>query len=102
MTVGNIGASDFFVRLRKIENAGLKARDIVVLYAIQGEPGIMGRTLAIKLGYASRSNVQDCVARLVKQGFIEDRRRVVNQQTPNDLHILPAGVELLTEIVPHD
>lgn len=100
MTVGHIAVSDFFVRLRKIENAGLKLRDIVGLYAIHAQPGIMGQELAKKLGYTSRSNVQDGVARLIKHSYVEDRRLHDNQQTPNDLHITAAGIALLEEIVP--
>lgn len=95
-------ASAFFVRLRLIEHAKLKARDVVVLAAIKAQPGTMGRELAMKLGYASRSNVQDCIARLIKHGYIVDRRATQDQQTPNDLHITDAGTTLLADIVPHD
>lgn len=100
MTVGYIGASEFFVRLRLIENAKLKPRDIVVLYAIHATPGMMGQELAKKLGYGSRSNVQDCVIRLIKHGYAVDRRLTDNQQTPNDLHCTLAGKVLLSVIVP--
>ena len=95
-------SSAFFVRLRLIEHANLKARDIVVLAAIKTQPGIMGRQLAIKLGYPTRSAVQDAIHRLIKHGYIVDRRPTQDQQTPNDLHITDAGVTLLADIVPHD
>lgn len=101
MTLGNLSASDFFVRLRKLENAALKPRDLVSLYAIRVQPGMMQLELAKKLGYASRSNVQDCVLRLIKYGFIEDRRVVTRIQTPSDLHITAAGEALLADIVPN-
>ncbi|MBA3831651.1 MAG: hypothetical protein H0X34_07120 [Chthoniobacterales bacterium] len=100
MTMGHSGASEFFVRLRMIENANLKPRDIVVLYAVRATPGMMGLELAKKLGYRSRSNVQDCVIRLVKHGYAVDRRVADTQQTPNDLHCTPAGELLLSDIVP--
>jgi DNA-binding MarR family transcriptional regulator len=103
VTEGHITkAADFFVRLRRIDNAKLKTRDIVVLAAIKAQPGMMGRELALKLGYATRSNVQDCVARLIKYGYTVDKRATQDQQTPNDLHITDAGTALLAEIVPHD
>lgn len=94
-------AADFMVRLRKIENVGLKPRDIVVLYAVAGQEGMMGREIAEKLGYSSRSNLQDGFDRLMKGGYMEDRRPHHNQQTPNDFHATPAGVALIAEIVPH-
>lgn len=88
------------VRLRKIENAGLKARDIVVLYAIHGQAGMMGREIAQKLGYAHRSQLQDGLNRLTRGGYIEDHRKTHDQQTPNDFHITPAGKILIADIVP--
>jgi DNA-binding MarR family transcriptional regulator len=55
---------DFLARLRKIDNRDLKARDVLILWAIAREPGMMGNEIARKLGYKSRSNVQICIARL--------------------------------------
>lgn len=94
-------ASDFLVRLRKIENSGLKPRDIVVLYAINGQGGMMGREISDKLAYPSRSHIQDGLERLMKAGYVEDRRPQHNQQTPNDFWITPAGAALVADIVPH-
>jgi DNA-binding MarR family transcriptional regulator len=91
---------DFFTRLRRIDNHDLKVRDIVILWAIAREPGMMGNEIAAKLGYKSRSNVKICIARLEREGYIEDRRPAINRSTPNDLHITPAGNVLLAEIVP--
>lgn len=100
MTKHHSLASDFLVRLRKIENTGLKARDIVVLYAVVSTPGMMGNQIAGKLGYSSRSNLQDGFDRLMKGGFMEDRRPHHNQQTPNDFHATQAGRALIADIVP--
>lgn len=99
MTVDN-AAPDFLIRLRKIDNACLKVRDVIVLWAIARTPGMMGLELAKKLGYKGRSHIQDCVVRLVDAGFVEDRRRIRNNHTPNDLHILPAGEVFLAHVVP--
>lgn len=95
--------SDFFVRLRKIDNNGLKCRDIVVLYAIWVQPGMMGLEVAKKLGYASRSHIQDSLKRLEMGGHIVDRRPTTGnlQMTPNNFHILPAGIALIADIVPN-
>lgn len=95
-----MGAQEFFVRLRKLEQAKLKLRDIIVLYAIGKNPGIMGQELAKKLGYPSRSSVQDSLNRLLRYGYVEDRRREISQLIPNDLHILPAGEVVIANIVP--
>lgn len=90
------------VRLRRIENAKLKARDVVVLYAIQRQAGMMGREIAQKLGYQNRSALQHGLNRLLDEKLIEDRRLKHDQQTPNNFHITPAGAALLADIVPHD
>jgi DNA-binding MarR family transcriptional regulator len=92
---------DFMMRLRKIDLPHhLTCRDMLVLWAVAREPGMMGRQLALKLGYKSRSNVQICVARLIQRGFMEDRRPQADCMTPNDLYITPAGENFLMEIVP--
>lgn len=91
---------DFLVRLKTLDRSGLKVRDVLVLWAVSRDDGLMGREVAMKLGYKSRSNVQDCVSRLIDHGMIEDRRTKRNNQTPNDLYILPAGEKFLADVVP--
>lgn len=88
------------VRLRRIDRQRLTVRDIIILWAIRNNPGVMGRELATKLGYKSRSNVQEGIARLLRAKFIEDRRPVQDHMTPNDLHITSAGQDFLEEVVP--
>lgn len=91
---------DFVVRVKRIDSAKLTCRDILVMWAIQLNPGMMGRELALKLGYPTRSNVQENILKLRTMGLIEDRRLVADNKTPNDLHILQAGEDLLAQIVP--
>jgi hypothetical protein len=91
---------EFLARLKKIDNEMLTCRDILVLWAVAREPGMMGRQLALKLGYKTRSNIQLCVARLIRHKLMEDRRQQKDHMTPNDLYITPAGETLLAEIVP--
>lgn len=86
---------EFMAKLRIIDRSGLKVRDVIVLWAVREQPGMMGRELAMKIGLESRSNVQDQMARLIARGLIEDRRPTKDQQTPNDLHILDAGRQFL-------
>lgn len=92
--------ADFMRRLRLIENARLKARDIVVLYAISRQPGAMGQEVAKKLGYEHRSALQSGLRRLTAEKLIEDRRARIDQQTPNSFHVTNAGIQLLAQIVP--
>jgi len=91
---------DFFARLRKIDEKKLKLRDTMVLWAVARHHGLMGQEIAKKLGYPSRSHIQDGIRRLLEQGLIEDRRREKNQQTPNQLYITDAGTAFLNETVP--
>lgn len=91
---------DFMRRLKMIDAANLKAKDILILWAVAREGGMSGLELSKKLGYPSRSNVQIGMKRLLEHEFIEDRRKVKNQLTPNDLYILPAGEKFLADIVP--
>lgn len=92
--------TDFMLRLKKIDRAGHTCRDVFVLWAVAREPGLMGRELAIKLGYKTRSAVQNRIGHLIRAGLLEDRRAVMSQLTPNDLYITPAGEKFLAEVVP--
>ena len=98
MTGRHHDVESFFVRLRKIERNGLTSRDFVMLYLIGQQPGIMGNAICKKLGYESRSNIQDNMARLARLGFTEDRRTLTNRSTPNDWHITPAGEALIEDV----
>lgn len=91
---------DFMVGLRKIDKSAHKPRDLMVLWTIAREGGQMGKEIAARLGYPSRSHIQDAFERLMKSGFIEDRRKTFNQQTPNDFWITPAGEAFLIDIIP--
>lgn len=95
-----IAMVDFMVRLKRIDNAGHNVRDVLILWAIKKEPGLMGRELAIKLGYKTRSNVQIRLRHLLDNGLLADHRIKKNNLTPNDLHITPAGEKFLDSVVP--
>lgn len=93
---------DFLSRLRKIDLHKVKARDVVLLWAIAREPGMMGQELARKLGFEGRSNIQICLNRMIRDGYVDDRRSRKTNTTPNDLHISPKGAAVLADVMPVD
>lgn len=92
--------TDFLVQLRKIDLHGLTVRDVLVLYAIMGNPGSSGLDISTKLGIKDRSAIASNLARLERQGFIEDRREEKRKAVPGVLHPLPAGIAFWDEIKP--
>lgn len=90
----------FLVRLRKIDMHGLTIRDPIILYAIIVSPGISGMDITKKIGLKDRSSVALNIQRLIRCGFIEDRREMVRKAAPAILHPLPAGVAFWDEIKP--
>lgn len=91
---------EFLVRLRKIDKSGLTARDVLLLYTIITHSGIHGHDAGKAIGVAERSSVTFGLNRLIKRGFIEDRReeRLVGRGVPNRLYALPAGIEFWNEL----
>lgn len=100
MTDGKNLNVEFLVRLRKIDKSGLTSRDVLLLYTIITHPGIHGHDAGKKIGVVERSSVSFGLNRLVKRGFIEDRReaRLVGRGVPNQLYALPAGVEFWNDL----
>jgi len=90
---------DFMLKLRRIDDAGLTQRYVLVLWAVRETPGMMGLELTRKLGYKTRSNIQHSISVLVDKGLIEDRRIKTGNLTPNDLHITPAGDKFLSDLI---
>jgi predicted transcriptional regulator len=91
---------DFLVRLRIADKRGLTLRDVLVLYAVISTPGQSGIDLTHKLGLENRSGVQTNIARLMREGMIEDRRQRVRKAAPQMLYVLPAGLEFWNLIKP--
>lgn len=91
--------ADFMLRLRKIDKSGLTARDVLMLYTIITHPGINGHDAGRKIGLKERSSVTFGMNRLIKRGFIEDRREenLIGKGVPNRLYVLPAGVQFWEE-----
>ncbi len=92
--------ADFLVRLRKIDMHGLTIRDPIILYAIMVSPGISGMEVVKKVGLKDHSSVALNIQRLIRCGFIEDRREMARKASPAQLHALPPGVAFWDEIKP--
>lgn len=92
--------ADFLIRLRKIDKRTLTIRDVPVLYVIIKSPGISGVEIANKLGFKDRSAISTNVTRLVREGYIEDRREVRRKANPASFHALPLGLEFWDDIKP--
>ena len=91
---------ELLLRLRKIDKSGLTARDVLLLCTIISNPGINGWDAGRKIGLAERSSVTFGMNRLIKHGFIEDRREqnLAGKGVPNRLYALPAGIEFWNEL----
>lgn len=92
--------AEFLVRLRKIDMHGLTHRDVIILYAIIRNPGASGMDIVNKLGLENHSNVALNITRLIRCGFIEDRREMARKASPAVLHALPPGMAFWDEIKP--
>ena len=94
--------SAYLVSLYRIDQADLKARDVIILYAVISNPGIHGKDLAHKLGIPERSHIQHAIIKLEKMGLIEDRRRPGTRCrfNPAILHPTPKGQALWDELKP--
>jgi len=73
----------FLIALYRINELGMKARDIVILYTIIANPGINGKDIAIKLGITTRSQIQDCLYKLERLDYIVDRRPEKDRRKAN-------------------
>ena len=95
-------AADFLIRLHKIDKAGLKARDIIILYGIIANPGINGKDLALKLGIPERSHIRHALIKLEQMGLVEDRRQEKDRRkaNPASFHPQPAGLALWDDLKP--
>lgn len=91
--------TDFMLKLRRIDDMKVIARDVLILWACRAKPGMMGMELALSLGYASRSVVQTRIRILCEMGLLDDRRKIRGPKTPNDLHITAAGSKFLDELL---
>lgn len=89
----------FMLRLKKIDNANLTSRDIMVLWALHTTPGMMGQEVSKKLGFEVRSRIQYVFDRLIREGYIEDRRIIVKRKAPNNFFILPKGRDFITDLL---
>lgn len=90
---------NFLVRLRRIDNTGLSARDIVFLYAVIANPGLDANSIRIQMGIKVRGQVQSNIWRLIRHGLIEDRRTENRKAVATILHPTPKGIALWEDII---
>jgi DNA-binding MarR family transcriptional regulator len=90
---------DFMIRLRKIDKRHLTQRDFLLLWCIRENPGIEGIGITAKFGFKSRSMIQTNLARLEREGYIEDRRKTHSRTVPCIFHLTPKGEELWKDII---
>lgn len=95
-------AADFLIRLHRINKVGLKARDVIILYAVITSPGIHGKDLAGKLGIPERSHIQHAIIKLEEMGLIVDRRKPGSRSKFNPAILYPteAGLALWDDLKP--
>lgn len=92
--------AEFLLRLRTIDKRGLTVRDILLLYYFMSHPGNSGADVCHALGIDHRSNIQLCLKRLFKAGFLEDRRAEFSKRVVGRLYTTPAGAAFWEEIKP--
>lgn len=94
--------AEFLIAMHRINQLGLKARDIVILYMIIAYPGINGKDLSIKLNLPARSQVQDCLYKLERMGYIIDKRPPEKRRKANPaiLEVTGKGLALWKELKP--
>jgi DNA-binding MarR family transcriptional regulator len=92
--------TDFLIRLKKIDLRQLTVRDICVLYVVITKPGCSGMEVSAKLGIKDRSAIASNLHRLIREGYIEDRREHQRKAYATILHVLPRGLEFWEEIKP--
>lgn len=98
MTNGTLPNVTFLLQLRKIDKAGLTTRDILVLYTVISRPGVNGNDVTKLIGHEDRSGLQAGFDRLIRHGFIEDRRERAGKAVPTIFHALPAGEEFWSDL----
>lgn len=93
--------TEFMLKLRKIEDAGLTTRDVLILWACRSKAGMMGREVQLMLAYPFRSMLQIRFRILSEKGLLEDRRlpNRVRQREPNRLYVTPAGEKFLDDLL---
>lgn len=91
---------EFLMRLKKIDVAKMTVREVMCLYMIIGIPGMSRTDLAKALGLNAEVNVLYTIKRLVRRGFVEDRRPESRRAVPAMLYALPAGVEFWESLKP--
>lgn len=100
ITLSQSPTVDFLMRMKYMDQNFVTPRDVMCLYVIITKPGLSRQDLCDAIGLNAISNVFSNINRLMRWGYIEDRRKVVRQSCPSMLHPLPAGIEFWENIRP--
>lgn len=90
----------FIERILEADRAGLKTRDIAILYHVIQTPGLCGLDITRRLSCVNRSSAQSHFPRLIRLGFVEDRREREASAVPSRFYITAKGLELWRKIAP--
>lgn len=83
----------FLLRLKFMDENFVTARDVLCLAAIINRPGMSRRDLSSTLGLNAEVNVMSNVNRLIRWGYIEDRRHDPRKAVASILHATKDGVD---------
>jgi len=91
---------DFLKRLKRLDAEYVTPRDVLCLYCVLRKPGMSRQDLCHVIGVLNASNVLSNVTRLIRWGFMEDRRVDIRRASPSMLYVLPPGIEFWNSIDP--
>lgn len=88
------------MRLKHMDDNFVTTRDVLCLYSIIHKPGMSRQDLCDVLGLNTTSNVLSNINRLIRWGYIEDRRGQTRKAIASILHATPDGIEFWENIKP--
>jgi hypothetical protein len=91
---------DFLMRLKQMDSEQVTTRDVLCLYSIISRPGMTREDLRATLNLNAGVNVLSNINRLIRWGYIEDRRTSARKAIPSILHATKAGIDFWHRIKP--
>jgi len=86
--------------LALLDRSRLTPRDVRILDCVRHHPGCCGKDLVTYLKLPGRSSVQANIPKLIRWGYLEDRRRREGNAIPSQLHLTMEGLEYILDLVP--
>lgn len=91
---------DFLVRMKYLDEQRVTPRDVMCLYAIIRKPGMHRHDLSKAIGVNAGVNVLTNVNKMIRWGFIEDRREVSRRLNPSVFHATAEGIAFWESLKP--